>query len=159
MPEAMVSRILRVPGYGVYACEAEETTGRLWLWVRQTAREPYYVCGGGGTPVRGVHTWTERRGREPPRGTGRGGAVAVGAADGPGTVLRVWRVRDLGPGRPQLDGAADPRSAVGHVAGVAGDRGPSRTVSALRRAHRAAAVRDAQGPLHNASGGGGGARL
>src|SRR3990167_2199963 len=155
MPEAMVSRILRVPGYGVYACEAEETTGRLWLWVRQTAREPYYVCGGGGVSVRGVPSETGGGGR----GGGGGGVGGGGGAGGGGTVLRVWRVRDLGPGRPQLDGAADPRSAVGHVAGVAGDRGPSRTVSALRRAHRAAAVRDAQGPLHNASGGGGGARL
>jgi len=71
MPEAMVSRILRVPGYGVYACEAEETTGRLWLWVRQTAREPYYVCGGCGISVRDVHSWTERRIRDLPWGTWR----------------------------------------------------------------------------------------
>ena len=47
MPEEMVSRILRLPGYGVYAWEAEEGTGTLRLWVRQTAAEPYYVCGGG----------------------------------------------------------------------------------------------------------------
>ena len=48
------------------------------------------------------------------------------------SVLRVWRLRDLGPGRPQLDGAPAPRSALGHVAGLAGGRGPSRAVSPVR---------------------------
>ena len=114
MPEAILSRILRPPGYRVSACEADETAGTLWVWVRQTTPESYYVCGG---------------------------------------------VRDLGPGRPQLDGAAGPGSAVGHVAGLAGGRGSSRAVSPLRGTDRAATVRDGQGPLHDASGGGGGARL
>lgn len=61
MPEEMVSRILRLPGYGVYAWEAEELTGTLTLWIWQTAPEPYYVCGGCGISVRDVHSWTERR--------------------------------------------------------------------------------------------------
>ncbi len=69
MPEAIVTRILRLPGYGVYACEAEETTGALTLWVRQTVRDPYYVCGGCGVSVRDVHSWTERRLRDLPWGT------------------------------------------------------------------------------------------
>ncbi len=69
MPEAIVSRILRLPGYGVYACEADETAGTLWVWVRQTAPEPYYVCGGCGISVRDVHSWTERRVRDLPWGT------------------------------------------------------------------------------------------
>ena len=69
MPEAIVSRILRLPGYGVYACEADETTGSLVLWVRQPAAEPYYVCGGCGISVRDVHSWTERRLRDLPWGT------------------------------------------------------------------------------------------
>ena len=69
MPEAIVSRILRLPGYGVYAGEADEMTGTLVLWVRQPAAEPYYVCGGCGISVRDVHSWTERRLRDLPWGT------------------------------------------------------------------------------------------
>jgi transposase len=69
MPEEIVSRILRLPGYGVYAWEAEEGTGTLTLWVRQTAPEPYYVCSGCGISVRDVHSWTERRVRDLPWGT------------------------------------------------------------------------------------------
>src|SRR5712691_11046427 len=69
MPEAIVSRILRLPGYGVYACEADETAGTLWVWVRQSADEPYYVCGGCGISVREIHSWTERRLRDLPWGT------------------------------------------------------------------------------------------
>jgi transposase len=69
MPEASVSRILCLPGYGVYAWEADETTGTLGLWVRQTGAEPYYVCGGCGISVREVHSWTERRLRDLPWGT------------------------------------------------------------------------------------------
>src|SRR3989442_14401620 len=53
-------------------------------------------------------------------------AVGVGPADGPGAVLRVWGVRDLGPGRPQLDGAAGAGSAVGAVGGAGGGGGWSR---------------------------------
>lgn len=68
MPDEIVSRILRLPGYGVYACEADETTGTLTLGVRQTASEPYYVCGGCGISVRDVHSWTERRLRDLPWG-------------------------------------------------------------------------------------------
>ena len=69
MPEEIVSRILRLPGYGVYAWEAEEETGTLTLWIRQTAPEPYYVCSGCGISVRDVHSWTERRVRDLPWGT------------------------------------------------------------------------------------------
>lgn len=69
MPEEIVSRILRLPGYGVYAWEAEELTGTLRLWIRQTAEEPYYVCGGCGISVRDVHSWTEREIRDLPWGT------------------------------------------------------------------------------------------
>jgi hypothetical protein len=69
MPEAIVTRILQLPGYGVYAWEAEATTATLTLWVRQTARAPYYVCGGCGISVRDIHSWTERRVRDLPWGT------------------------------------------------------------------------------------------
>jgi transposase len=71
MPEAIVTRILRLPGYGVYAWEADEETNTLTLAIRQTAREPFYVCGGCGIAGRYVHSWTERRLRDLPWGTWR----------------------------------------------------------------------------------------
>ena len=45
MPEEIVSRILRLPGYRVYASETEDATSILRLWIRQMAPEPAYVCG------------------------------------------------------------------------------------------------------------------
>ena len=69
MPNAIVSRVLRLPGYGVYASEVEETTSTLCLWIRQTAPTPVYVCPGCGISVRDVHSWTERRLRDLPWGT------------------------------------------------------------------------------------------
>ena len=69
MPEEIVARILRLPGYGVYAWEADEATNTLILAIRQTAREPFYVCRGCGIGVRYVHSWTERRLRDLPWGT------------------------------------------------------------------------------------------
>ena len=71
MPEEIVSRILRVPGYGVYACDADDATSTLTLSIRQTAREPYYVCGGCGIGISGreIHSGTERRLRDLPWGT------------------------------------------------------------------------------------------
>ena len=65
MPEAIVTCILRLTGYEVYAHEVEETTSQLILWVRQAATEPYYACGGCGISIRDVHSWTERRVRDP----------------------------------------------------------------------------------------------
>jgi hypothetical protein len=61
MPEAIVSRILRLPGYGVSTWTADEARSTLTLWVRQTARTPYYACGACGISVREVHSWRERR--------------------------------------------------------------------------------------------------
>jgi transposase len=69
MPEAIVTRLLRLAGYAAYAHEVEETTSRLTLWVRQEAAEPYYVCGGCGISIRDVHSWSERRVRDLPWGT------------------------------------------------------------------------------------------
>ena len=68
MPEAIVTRILRLAGYAAYAHELEETTNRLTLWVRQTADEPHYACGGCGISSRDVHSWSERRVRDLPWG-------------------------------------------------------------------------------------------
>lgn len=68
MSEDIVTRLLRLPGYGVYAWEAEEATSTLTLWVRQTATEASDACGGCGISVRDVHSWTERRVRDLPWG-------------------------------------------------------------------------------------------
>jgi len=68
MPEEIISRILRLPGYGVYAWEAEDSASILTLWIRQTAQEASYVCSGCGISVRDVHSWTERRVRDLPWG-------------------------------------------------------------------------------------------
>ena len=35
MPDAIVARILRLPGCGVTRWEADEQTGTLMLWVRR----------------------------------------------------------------------------------------------------------------------------
>ena len=43
MPEEIVTRVLCLPGYGIYAAEADEAANTLTLWIRQTAVEPYYV--------------------------------------------------------------------------------------------------------------------
>lgn len=69
MPEEIVTRVLRLPGYGIYAWEADEAANTLTLSIRQTVREPYYVCGGCGISVREIHSWTERRLRDLPWGT------------------------------------------------------------------------------------------
>jgi transposase len=69
MPEEIVSRILRLPGYGVVGWELDEDANTLTLSIRQTAAEPYYVCGGCGISVREIHSWTERRLRDLPWGT------------------------------------------------------------------------------------------
>src|ERR1700757_3505504 len=69
MPEEIVSRILRLPGYGIAGWELDEGAHTLTLSIRQTAEEPYYVCGGCGVSVRQIHSWTERRLRDLPWGT------------------------------------------------------------------------------------------
>ena len=69
MPEAIVTRLLRLAGYETYAHEVDEPTSRLTLWVRQVADEPFYVCGGCGISIRDVHSWRERRVRDLPWGT------------------------------------------------------------------------------------------
>src|SRR3990172_11388009 len=128
-------------------------------------RPPYVTGNHGkeGTDARGnriTHSATARL-RGVPVGSGRGdrGAVAVDPADDRDPVLRLRRLRDLGPRRSQLDGAEAPRSAVGRLARVAAGRGASGAVSALRGAHRTAALCDGQGALQDAAGGGRGPRL
>jgi len=69
MPEGIVTRILRLPGYGVYSWDVDEAANTVTLAIRQTAAAPYYVCGGCGVSVRDIHSWTERRLRDLPWGS------------------------------------------------------------------------------------------
>ena len=82
MPDAIVTRLLRVAGYAVYAHELDETTSRLTLWIRQAAEEPYYVCGGVG-----FRSATSTAGPSDGCATCRGGPGKVWL------VLEVHRVR------------------------------------------------------------------
>jgi transposase len=68
MPEEIVHRILQLAGYGVFQSEFDEATSSLTLWVRQTAREPYYTCRGCGIGTRELHSVSERRVRDLPWG-------------------------------------------------------------------------------------------
>ena len=61
MPAAIVARIVRLPGYGVYAWEADEAANTSTLSIRQTGGAPAYVCGGCGISRQNIHRWTERR--------------------------------------------------------------------------------------------------
>lgn len=119
MPETIVTRILRLPGYGVYAWDADATTGTLTLWVRQTAREPFYVCGGCGISVRDVHSWTERRLRDLPWGT-----------------WQVWLVPEIHPVRCRRCGVRTER--VAFVEGKA--HATTRLAQAVAQACEAAPV-------------------
>lgn len=67
MPDAIVARILRLPGCGVTTWEADEQTGTLPLWPRR--RGEVYVCGRCGRWRRHVHIGRERRVRDLPWGT------------------------------------------------------------------------------------------
>ncbi len=69
MPEDIVTRVLHLPGYGVYRWEADDAVNTLTLWIRQTAREPDYICGGCGIAGGEIHSWSERRLRDLPWGT------------------------------------------------------------------------------------------
>ena len=69
MPETIVTRILRLPGYGVYQCAFNEAAQTVTCWVRPTGPTPYYCC-----PTCGISTQatvgspTERRVRDLPWG-------------------------------------------------------------------------------------------
>jgi transposase len=69
MPEEIVGRILRLPGYGAYRSEFEEAASRLTIWVRQVGADPFYTCSGCGIGVRGFHSVRERPVRDLPWGT------------------------------------------------------------------------------------------
>jgi len=69
MPEEIVGRILRLPGYGAYRSKFEEAASTLTIWVRQVGSDPFYTCGGCGVGMRAIHSVRERRVRDLPWGT------------------------------------------------------------------------------------------
>ncbi len=69
MPKESLSRILRLPGYGVWRCELDEEGAELRLWIRQNGREPSYTCSGCGIECQSVHDQWERWIRDLPWGT------------------------------------------------------------------------------------------
>lgn len=69
MPEDIVGRILRLPGYGAYRWEFDETATTLTIWVRQIGADPFYTCSGCGIGVRSIHSVRERRVRDLPWGS------------------------------------------------------------------------------------------
>jgi transposase len=68
VPEEIVGRILRLVGYGVYETVFDEETSTAMLWIRQTARDPFFTCSGCGIGARAVHDVHERRVRDLPWG-------------------------------------------------------------------------------------------
>lgn len=68
MPEAIVTRILRLPGYMVYEHAFDEATMTLTLWVRQATTPAFYACPGCGVSTKEGRDWTERRVRDLPWG-------------------------------------------------------------------------------------------
>jgi transposase len=68
VPETIVGRILRLPGYGVFQSEFDEQTSTTVLRVRQVAAHALYTCGGCGIDVADVHDVRERRVRDLPWG-------------------------------------------------------------------------------------------
>jgi transposase len=70
MPEDIVRRILRLPGWKVIRHRFEEETSTVTLWVRRVGTA-VHVCGGCGMGKRRVHSVRERRVRDLPWGTWR----------------------------------------------------------------------------------------
>jgi len=68
VPEDIVGRILRLPGYGVYEAVFDEEKSTVTLRVRQVGSAPRYTCGGCGIDVGDVHDLSERRVRDLPWG-------------------------------------------------------------------------------------------
>jgi len=71
MPEDIVRRVLRLPGYKVIQHRFEEETSTVTLWVRKIGSPAAYICGGCGVGKRRVHSVREREVRDLPWGTWR----------------------------------------------------------------------------------------
>ncbi len=70
MPDASVTRLLALPGYGVYRQEVDEERQVLTLWVRPSGKRPYHRCRGCGISTQATHGLPrERRVRDLPWGS------------------------------------------------------------------------------------------
>jgi len=96
MPEAIVTRILRLSGYRVYQHVFDEAAQTVTCWVRPVATRPYCCCPGcGSAPKR---RWETRRsvGCGSPLGPGRSGwwwrcrPWPAGAVAGTASASRSW---------------------------------------------------------------------
>lgn len=68
MPEEIVGRILRLPGYRSRRSEFNEEKSEVTLWLTQAGVTPTYTCGGCGVERDAVHSERERRIRDLPWG-------------------------------------------------------------------------------------------
>ena len=68
VPDAIVDRILKLPGYGVCRSEFHEEHSEVTLWIEQTGRSPSYTCSGCGIERDSIGTGRERRVRDLPWG-------------------------------------------------------------------------------------------
>lgn len=94
MPEGIVGRILRLPGYEAERWEFEESESTLRIWVRASGRNPFFTCNGCGIGTRAVHSVRERSVRDLPWGTWK---VVLSIE-----VRRVW-CRRCGLGKERLE--------------------------------------------------------
>jgi transposase len=62
---------LRLPGYGVYWAAFDEGALTAKLWIRQSAKDPFYTCSGCGIGTRDTHDVSERTVRDLPWGAWR----------------------------------------------------------------------------------------
>ena len=113
MPDEIVTRILRLPGYGIYQWEADEAVNTLTLWIHQTAPHPSYVCGSCGRSVRETHSWTERRLRDLPWGTWTVWLRVGGASRALSPLWRADRTAALRGREGPLHGTAGGRRGAG----------------------------------------------
>lgn len=69
MPESILWRVLRLPGYRPYRIEFDETASAAKVWVRQAGKSASYTCAGCGVGVQTTHSVRERTVRDLPWGT------------------------------------------------------------------------------------------
>src|SRR6266568_2769183 len=69
MPESILWRVVRLPGYGAYRIAFDEVSSRAKVWVRQAGKSPSYTCPGCGIAVQTTHSVREREVRDLPWGT------------------------------------------------------------------------------------------
>ncbi len=69
MPESILWRVVRLPGYRPYRIEFDEAASTAKVWVRQAGKSASYTCGGCVIGVQDTHSVREREVRDLPWGT------------------------------------------------------------------------------------------